>query len=97
MQVTLRYFEGCPNWRLAARRLATLTDEFGFNVTYQLIDTPEAAEQCDFRGSPTILVDGADVFASGGDRVGLSCRVYQTPDGPAGVPSVDQLWEALGR
>lgn len=44
-----------------------------------------------FHGSPSILVDGVDVFAGAGAGLDLSCRLYQTPDGPAGAPSVDQL------
>lgn len=59
------------------------------------MDTLEAAQRVGFRGSPTILVDGRDPFASGDEPVGLSCRVYATPDGPAGAPTTDQLREVL--
>jgi hypothetical protein len=48
-------------------------------------------------GSPTLLVDGVDPFASRDDRTyGLSCRLYRAPDGgiiPA--PSIDQLRKAI--
>jgi len=29
------------------------------------------------------------------DPIGLSCRVHQTPDGPAGTPTPSQLGEVL--
>ena len=96
MDITLLYFEDCPNWRVADGRLATLRNEFpDMTITRQLVDTPEAAERTRFRGSPSILVDGVDLFADAADPVGLSCRVYQTPAGPAGSPTLDQLRTAL--
>ncbi len=60
-----------------------------------MITTPEEAEAAGFRGSPTILVDGVDPFARGDEPFGLACRVFQTPDGPAGSPSVEQIEVAL--
>lgn len=95
MQVTLQYFDGCPNWRLADRRLRGLADEFGFALHHERIGTPEQAEKRSFRGSPTILIDDQDPFVRGDEPVGLSCRVYQTPDGLAGSPTLEQLRQAL--
>ncbi len=94
--VTLLYFDGCPSWQLADRRLRDLDVELDLTITREKVETPAAAERWGFRGSPTILVNGEDVFAAGDEPVGLSCRIYQTPEGPAGSPTVDQLREALG-
>lgn len=91
MKVELQHFQDCPNWRTAANRLEKLSAEFGFKVDRQLVTTPEEAEAVGFRGSPTILVEGRDPFARGDEPVGLSCRVFQTPDGPAGSPTLEQL------
>jgi hypothetical protein len=91
MDVTLLYFDGCPSWQTADARLAELAEELDLTVTRRQVTTPEEAERVSFRGSPTILVDGRDVFAEGHEPVGLSCRVYQTPDGPAGAPTVELL------
>lgn len=90
-EVTLLYFEGCPSWRTAAGRLMELAEELGFTLRHQLVETPEAAERWGFRGSPTVLVDGRDPFAVGDEPVGLSCRIYRTPEGSAGSPTVEQL------
>jgi hypothetical protein len=95
MDVTLVYFESCPHWEEADRRLGDLATELGFTIGYRQVSTPEEAEALSFRGSPTILVDGHDPFVRGGEPVGLACRVYQTPHGPAGVPTVEQLRTAL--
>ena len=98
MNVTLLYFDDCPNWQVADDRLATAAwDLPDVIVTRHLVDTPEEAERVGFRGSPSILVDGVDVFADADAPVGLSCRVFQTPDGPAGSPTVEQLRAAITR
>ena len=59
------------------------------------VTTPEDAERLRFRGSPTVLVDGTDPFAQESDPVGLSCRVFRTPDGLRRAPTVAQLIEVL--
>jgi hypothetical protein len=47
-------------------------------------------------GSPTILLDGVDLFGAAGAVPSLSCRIYRGPDGTAdGVPSVQDLTAAL--
>ena len=94
-QVTLLYFDGCPNWQVADQRLRRLADEHGLTVDYRKVDTPEEAERVGFAGSPTVLVDGVDPFATGDEPAGLACRVYVTEDGPQGSPSLDQLRAAL--
>ena len=95
MDVTLLYFDGCPSWQTTNRRLRELADEYGVDLAHREVDTPQAAEEMSFRGSPTVLVDGRDPFAQGDEPVGLSCRIYQTPDGPAGSPTLEQLRSVL--
>ena len=48
-----------------------------------------------FAGSPTITADGADIFPDGAPSSDLACRIYPTPGGHTGVPTVDQVKEAL--
>lgn len=97
MQVTLQHFDGCPHWQLADERLRALAGELGFELSYEVIDTPSAADAVGFKGSPTILVDGVDPFADGDEPAGLSCRIYDTPEGQAGAPTAAQLREVLTR
>jgi hypothetical protein len=92
--VTIRYFEGCPNWHTAHERLrAALRDASMADVepVLERVETLEDAERLKFAGSPTILIDGEDPFAETGAQFGLTCRVYRTPDGLAGSPTADQL------
>ncbi|MFP5579853.1 MAG: thioredoxin family protein [Acidimicrobiia bacterium] len=91
MKLELLYFNDCPNWKIAAERLENIATRRGLAVEARLVSTPEEAEAAGFRGSPTILVDGRDPFAAGDEPFGLACRVYQTPDGPAGSPTTEQL------
>ncbi len=64
-------------------------------MTPFLVESPEQAEAIGFRGSPSILVNGADLFPDPAAPVGLACRIYATPDGLAGSPTSDQLRSAL--
>jgi hypothetical protein len=47
------------------------------------------------RGSPTVLIDGRDVFATGDEPIGLSLRVYRTDRGLAGSPTFEQLHDLV--
>ena len=98
MEVSLLYFDGCPNWQETEQRLQAALERTGSgaSITYVHVGNPEEAERLSFRGSPTVLVDGRDPFAQPEDPVGLSCRVFRTPEGLRGAPTVEQLCEALG-
>ena len=94
MTVELVYFDGCPNWRTADRRLRRLATELGFELLRRPVNGPEDAEVAGMHGSPTILVDGCDPFANA-EPPTMSCRMYHTPDGVAGAPTMAQLRSAL--
>ncbi len=96
MEITLQYFDGCPNWETAAERLAVVAAERSdITVRRQLIETQEEAERVDFRGSPTLLADGVPLFPAPEAPPGLSCRVYLTPGGLAGSPTTEQIRDAI--
>jgi hypothetical protein len=95
MDVTLMYFDGCPHWRITDDRLRRLQEAIGFSLRHVQVDTPEEAERRGFRGSPTVLVDGVDPFAEDDAPSGLVCRLYATPDGPQGSPTLEQLHAIL--
>ena len=98
VNITLLYFEGCPNWQVADERLATIAAERSdITVAHHLVESIDEAERLAFHGSPSILVDGEDAFADADTAVGLSCRVYDTPEGPAGAPTLEQLRGLLAR
>jgi hypothetical protein len=63
-----------------------------FEVT--VIDSLDSAQQRGFVGSPTILLDGVDPFATPGQPASVSCRLYPGPDG---LPTIRDLRQALKR
>jgi len=79
MELTLQYFESCPNWQVAEDRLRQVLAELGRSeqeIRRQRVETPEEAERLDFGGSPTIVVDGIDPFADPAGPAGYACRMY---------------------
>lgn len=97
MDVVLQYFDGCPNWIEAQSLINEALDTLGeeAELIEQRIETLEDAVAVGFAGSPTILINGSDPFAVDGAEPRLACRVYPTPDGLRGTPTVNQLIAAL--
>lgn len=98
VEVRLLYLDGCPHWSVAEERLRLALASMGSGgqaIERVLVETPEDAERLGFIGSPTVVVNGRDPFAKGGEQSALACRVYSTPQGPAGSPTIEQLVEVL--
>ncbi len=99
MDIELLVVPDCPNESAAAELVRCALADTGVSATLtrNIIATEDDARRHGFIGSPTILVDGRDPFAQPGAPVGLACRLYQTPDGLAGVPSLPDLRRAIKR
>jgi hypothetical protein len=97
VRATLVYFDGCPNWQTADAALQEAQRLTGIDVAieYRRIETEQEAQGAGFGGSPTLLIDEHDPFSEQDATVGLSCRLYRTPAGLAGSPTVDQLVKVL--
>ncbi|MGH1525372.1 thioredoxin family protein [Leifsonia sp. L25] len=96
MEITLQYFDGCPNWMTTEQRLHELTDgRADITIQRQLVSSVEEAETLGFHGSPTVLIDGDDPFAEPDAPVGLACRVYRSGAGFAGSPTLEQLNDVI--
>ena len=98
MGIELLITPGCPAQVLAATRLRRGLDGIGLFVTdftIRTIDSMQDAEQAGFLGSPSILVDGLDLFPNPTAAPALTCRVYPTPHGTDIAPDPDQLRIAL--
>jgi hypothetical protein len=95
MEITFQYFDGCPNWHTTHDRLQeAIADRDDVSVVMQLVETAEEAAETEFRGSPTIVVDGVDPFANqeAPPAGALACRIYQSKDGS---PTLDELRSAV--
>jgi hypothetical protein len=77
MNVTLLYFDDCPNWLVADGHLRTLGAQHPeMVIERRIVNTVEEAEATQFRGSPSIMVDGVDPFADLDTPV--ACRAGST-------------------
>lgn len=97
MKVELLYFDDCPSWQQARHNLEAALAAQGVNAAVDMVrvETDEAAQEQRFAGSPTIRIDGDDMFPPGHEDYSLACRVYQTPEGQRGWPTEDMIAAAL--
>jgi hypothetical protein len=100
--VELLWWEGCPSTGRALAAVREALSDLGLDgaeVRMREVRTDADAGDLGFVGSPTILIDGADLVPdAAGEQIGLSCRVYRRRDGRVSpVPDPDDLREALRR
>ena len=78
--VEFQFFEGCPNSEQTLANLNELIREHFIeksDVTIVEILDPEESERLNFQGSPTILVDGIDIYSGLTPKSSsFSCRTY---------------------
>lgn len=90
VEVEILAFAGCPNAGPARALVEDVARELGREAAVEtvLVEDAESAERLRFPGSPTIRVGGRDVEPGADAREGfaLSCRVYATAEGRAGLP-----------
>ena len=96
--IQILHVPSCPGARALEERLAPLLGcRPDIEVTWQVVATEDDAHRLGMTGSPTILADGTDPFASPGLTPALSCRLYQDEDGnPRPAPTARQLRQVLG-
>ncbi len=97
MQIELLYFDGCPSWKDGLNNLEAALKEEGITSSVERIkvDDDEEANRLRFLGSPSFRVNGQDLWHEERDTYSLSCRVYPTPDGIKGYPTIVMLREKL--
>ncbi|MEE4311299.1 MAG: DUF2703 domain-containing protein [candidate division KSB1 bacterium] len=91
-KIEVQYFEGCPHAEPAIRLCERYRDEHT-EVTLILtrVESDEEAAKVGFRGSPTILINGKDLFGDPvPDEPHLACRFY-----PSGLPSYEAFIEMI--
>jgi hypothetical protein len=97
MRFELLYFDGCPSWQTAYDHLKQALAGLGLQEDVRLVhvQTGEQAVDVQFVGSPTIRLNGRDLFPANHTDYALGCRVYLTPEGLRGCPTVDMLRDAI--
>jgi hypothetical protein len=96
-EITLLYFDGCPSWKPALDNLkrAIEAEQIPVEITLYKIDTPDQAQRVRFLGSPSFQVDGIDLWPEERKNYVISCRVYQTPGGLKGIPTIEMLRQRM--
>ncbi|MEV0373715.1 hypothetical protein AB0I10_28555 [Streptomyces sp. NPDC050636] len=88
----------CPNFAAMLKHLEQVLPEDAAPPEVRVITTEEEAGRYGMHGSPTLLINGIDPFATPDTTAGVSCRIYRDDDGrTSGAPSVDQLASAFQR
>src|SRR5215207_8188189 len=84
MRVEVLYFDGCPTYKTAEKTLQNVLAEESMDAEVELVavNTDEEARRLRFPGSPTIRLDGRDLFpVEEREEWLLGCRVYATQEG----------------
>lgn len=97
VRIDILHVPDCPNLERAVARLHEALDISAVAASVHEIEvaTAESAAEVGMRGSPTILIDGVDAFSSESAEPSLSCRLFHTPTGLDGAPTVAQLIDAV--
>jgi hypothetical protein len=98
MKVEILYFDGCPTYVAAEKVVREVLEARGTDAEVELVAVNTDEEACRFRfsGSPTLRVEGHDLFPTGErEDWRLGCRVYATPEGLKGYPTAEMLRAAL--
>ena len=98
MHVALLYVDGCPNWQQTLADVTTVLKEYQVSTEVELIKVTsnEEAERLAFLGSPTILVDGADIDPDALDsEYSLEQRAYWVEDTPQERPPREWIAAAI--
>lgn len=93
VKIEFQYFEGCPNhqrmYQILEEAIVGLHDKLEVNRI--LVNSLETAQQVQFRGSPTMLINGKDLEDMPPPASpALACRYY-----PHGLPTVSMLREKI--
>jgi hypothetical protein len=101
MRVELLWWEGCPSHPETLADLERSLAEAGLDAAVESVEveSDEQAQAERFPGSPTIRIDGEDIFpCDEPEPFSLCCRVYRLRDGrPSPTPDPDDLREAIRR
>ena len=98
-KIVFQYFDGCPNSTETLRNLQDLLKTTGIGETeLEIVEvpSPEQAQELNFQGSPTVLLDGVDIYT---DQIpnsfSYSCRIFELDGEKTGILTTDYLRKKL--
>lgn len=93
MIVQVLFQPDCPGVALMTDRIAMAARGLD-DVEVEVVER-SFADLAVLGGSPTVLIDGVDPFPAADRGREAHCRLYRTPAGIEGAPSIDDLRAAL--
>jgi hypothetical protein len=101
-RVEVLYYAGCPAYRRARQGVLTAMEEAGLAPEVHMVRVRHLREAraLDFRGSPTVRIDGVDVDPEGLSRAGppgLYSRSFRYIGRDFDAPPLELLRERIGR
>ena len=97
LQIQILYIADCTDWQETIELVEQVLSELQLaaEITTFRIQNDRQALQSYFVGSPTVLVNGADLFPVQGATAGLRLRSYWTEEGLLGHPTYAMILEKL--
>src|SRR3990172_1381828 len=97
MKIELLYFDGCPSWKNGLKNLEAALQKEGLSGSVELVKVMDDndAERLKFLGSPHFRIEGRDLWPEEREIFSLSCRIYPTPEGIKGFPTIAMLRQQL--
>ncbi len=97
MIIDLLYFDDCPSWEKVMADLETIRKEkiLEFSINLVNVKSDEEASKLKFLGSPSIQIDGVDLWPDDRPTYAMNCRMYQTSNGLRGWPSLEMIRQKL--
>jgi hypothetical protein len=96
-KIQFLYIEGCPSTEQVWNDLLVCLNNLGISIQPEriIIHDDLEAEFHSFQGSPSIKVDGVDLWKREQAEFHMGYRSYTTPDGLSDRPSLAMLTEQL--
>jgi len=96
-KIQLLSIEDCPNSAQVLYNLHQALSILKIDIKPDqiMIHDDLEADHYSFQGSPSIKVDGVDLWERKAEEYHMGCRVYPTPSGLSGCPPVSMLVERI--
>mgnify|MGYP001155479263 CR=1 FL=1 len=93
IKLELLYIDNCQNYYKMLKNVEEAIQGLENEVEFEkiLIEDEKTASKFNFLGSPTLLINGQDLFGNKAPaKISLACRFY-----PDGMPSPEEIRKAI--
>lgn len=100
MKIELFWIDKCSSYQRVRELLEQILRDENIAAKIEMIQVRDNADARakKFLGSPTIRINGIDLFAQPDQcNFAMQCRVYRTPDGLKGTPTTEMVRAEMKR